>query len=58
MGQPISDETRELLDAADRVIERSRAAVEQTRQVHVACAKELRAQEVRFAFLRELKKPK
>jgi hypothetical protein len=58
MAQPISDDTQSLLDAADRAIERCRMTVQQTRQVHAACIRELRAQEVRLAFLRELKKPK
>ena len=59
MAQPIlSDETQQLLDAADRAIERSRTVVEQTRDVHAACARELRDQELRFAFVRELRRPK
>ena len=53
---PLSDETQLLLDAADRVIERSRAIVAQTRNVHTTCARELHAQELRFAFVRELRK--
>ncbi|MCP3372518.1 hypothetical protein [Bradyrhizobium cajani] len=56
--QPLSDETLQLLDAADRAIERSRTVVEQTREVHAVCAKELRAQEMRFAFRREIRKLK
>jgi hypothetical protein len=58
MAQSLSDETQSLLEAADRAIERSRAIIAQTREVHAACAKELRAQELRFAFVRELRKPK
>jgi hypothetical protein len=58
MAQPISDETQMLLDAADRAIERSRVMIAQTHQVHAACIGELRAQETRLAFLRELKKGK
>ena len=59
MAQPIlSDETQQLLDAADRAIERSRTVVEQTRDVHAACARELRDQELRFAFVRELRRTK
>jgi hypothetical protein len=58
MAQSLSDETQQLLDAADRAIERSRVIIVQTRDVHAACAKELRAQELRFAFVRELRKPK
>ena len=58
MTAPLSEEAQLLLDSADRVIERSRVIVAQTRDVHAACAKELRAQELRFAFMRELRKPK
>jgi hypothetical protein len=58
MAQPFSNETQQLLDAADRAIKESRKVVEQTRHVHAACAKELRVQEMRFAFPRELRKPK
>jgi hypothetical protein len=58
MAYQPSDETQLLLDAADRVIERSRMIVAQTREVHAACQRELVAQELRFAFRRELKKPK
>jgi hypothetical protein len=54
----ISNETRLLLEAADMVIERSRVIVKQTREIHAACAQELRVQERRFAFVRELGKPK
>jgi len=58
MAQPFSDETQQLLDAADRAIAASRIIVEQTRLIHAACAKERRVQEQRFAFNRELMKPK
>jgi hypothetical protein len=58
MAQPLSDETQQLLDAADRAIERSRALVEQARQVRADCVRELRVQEMRFAFMREIKKLK
>jgi hypothetical protein len=58
MTAPLSEEAQLLFDAAARVIERSRMIVAQTRDVHAACAAELRDQELRFAFLRELRKPK
>ena len=58
MTQPISEETQLLLDSAQRAIERSRVIVEEARQIHAACARKRRAQELRFEFLRELKKPK
>jgi hypothetical protein len=58
MAQPLSDETQQLLDAADRAIERSRALVEQARQIRADCVRELRVQEMRFAFMREIKKLK
>jgi hypothetical protein len=54
MAKPFSDETQRLLDAADRAIEQSRRVTEQTRELHAACARELRAQEMRFVFRREL----
>jgi hypothetical protein len=56
MVQPISYETRMLLDAADRAIERSRMVVEETRQLHLACRRELRVQDARFAALRATRK--
>ena len=58
MAQLLSYETQQLLDAADRAIERSRTVVEQTRQVRAVAQRELRAQEMRFAFARDLKKLK
>jgi hypothetical protein len=58
MAQPFSDETQQLLEAADRAIEQSRSVVTQTKVVHADCAAELRAQELRFVFRRGLKEPK
>jgi hypothetical protein len=54
---PLSEETQQLLGAADRAIEQSRAVVAQTKVVHADCAAELRAQELRFAFRRGLGNP-
>jgi hypothetical protein len=56
MTQSLSEETKLLLEAANRVIERNRLAIRQSREAYGACIEELRAQERRFAFLRELKK--
>ena len=58
VAAPISEEAQFLFDAADRVIEHSRMIVAQAHIVRVGCAKELRAQELRFAFMRELRKSK
>jgi hypothetical protein len=53
---PLSEETQGLLATADRAIQRSRTIVAQAHDVHAACARERRAQEARFAFIRELRK--
>jgi hypothetical protein len=58
MAQPFSEETQRLLEAADRAIDHSRRVVEQAREIHAACARELAAQELRFVFRRGLREPK
>ena len=58
IAAPLSEEAQLLLDTTDRVIKRSRMIVAQTRDVHAACARELRDQELRFEFIRELRKPR
>jgi hypothetical protein len=58
MAEAFSLETLELLDAADRVIARSRDLAEQRKQTMAECERTRRRQEIRLAFLREIKKPK
>jgi len=58
MAQAFSLETQELLDAADRVIARSRDLAEQRKEVMAECERTRRRQEIRLAFLREIKKHK
>jgi hypothetical protein len=58
MGEPFSDETQVLLDAADRAIARSRELLEQRHEAMAACQRALRQQEIRLIFLRERLKPK
>jgi hypothetical protein len=58
MADAFSQETQELLDAADRAIARSRDLADQRRQMVARCERDRREQEGRFAFLRELRKPK
>jgi hypothetical protein len=58
MADQVSEETQALLDAADLAIARSKATVEQTRRVHGDGLRMLRAQELRFMFLREVRKPR
>jgi len=58
MSPPFSEETQELLDAADRAVARSRETVEQVRKSFSECERRLQRQQVRFAFLREIGKPR
>jgi hypothetical protein len=58
MAQPFSLETQELLDAADLAIAHSRELADQRRQVIADCERNRHAQQVRLAFLREIRKPK
>lgn len=58
MANALSLETQELLDAADRAIARSRDLAEQRKEMMAECERTRRRQEVRLAFLREIKKPK
>lgn len=55
MIQAFSPKTQELLDAADRAITRSRDLAQQRQQMMTEWRK-LRSQEVRLAFLREIRK--
>ena len=54
----LSEETQVLLDAADRAIANSRDLADQRRKVVTECERMRRVQEVRLAFLREIRKPK
>jgi hypothetical protein len=56
MAHQVSAETQALLDAADLAVARSKAILEQTRQVRAEAHRKLRAQELRFMLLREMKK--
>jgi hypothetical protein len=58
MAQPLSPETQELLDAADLAIAHSRELADQRRQLIAECERNRRVQQVRLAFLREIRKPK
>jgi len=58
MADAFSQETQELLDAADRAIARSRELAEQRKDMMAECARTRHRQEIRLAFLREIKKPK
>lgn len=58
MAEAFSRETQELLDAADRAIARSREVVQQRQQVMTECERNLHRQDVRLAFLREIRKLK
>ena len=58
MAEAFSLETRELLDAADRAIARSRDLAEQRKEMMAQCERTRHRQEIRLAFLREIKKPK
>jgi hypothetical protein len=58
MAEPFSRETQELFDAADRAIAHSRELADQRRQMMAEYNANRRAQEVRFAILRETAKPK
>jgi hypothetical protein len=58
MAEAFSLETQELLDAADRAIARSRDLAEQRKEMMAECETTRHRQEVRFAFFREIKKPK
>ena len=55
---PLSLETEDLLEAADRAVARSRELVHQRRQLIVELETQRRAQEERFAFHREIFRPK
>jgi hypothetical protein len=58
MARQFSDETQDLLDAADRAIARSRDLVKRHRQVIAECERQLRAQAADFASRREIWKSK
>ena len=58
MVEAFSLETQELLDAADRAIARSRNLAQQRQQMMMECERGLHRQEVRLAFLREIRKLK
>jgi len=58
MVEAFSLETQELLDAADRAIARSRDLAQQRQQMMMECERGLHRQEVRLAFLREIRKLK
>jgi len=58
MVEAFSLETQELLDAADRAIARSRNLAQQRQQMMTECERKLHSQEVRLAFLREIRKLK
>ena len=58
MVKLLSPETQELLDAADLAIARSREVVDQRRRLVAEWETRWHAQEVRPAFLREIRKPK
>jgi hypothetical protein len=53
MSEPLSQETLDLLDAADQAIARSRDLVEQRRQLIGAWDLARQEQEVRFTFRRQ-----
>jgi hypothetical protein len=57
MADAFSLETQELLDAADRAIARSRDLAEQRKEMMAECERTRHRQEIRLAFLREIKKP-
>lgn len=52
MAEPFSGETRDLFEAADRAIARSRELVSQRRKMMAKCKDDRREQEVRLARLR------
>jgi hypothetical protein len=58
MAEPFSRETRELLEAADWTIARSRELAVQRLEMMARCKEERRAQEDRFALRRAIWKPK
>jgi hypothetical protein len=58
MAEAFSLETQELLDAADRAIVRSRDLTQQRQQMMAECERVRHRQEVRLAFLREIRKLK
>jgi hypothetical protein len=58
MAEPFSCETRELLEAADWTIARSREPVIKRREMVARCKEERRPQEERFALRRAIWKPK
>jgi len=58
MAEPFSLETQELFDASDRAIAHSRAIVAQRREMMAECERNRREQETRFAFRREIRKPR
>jgi len=58
MVEAFSLETQELLDAANRAIARSRDLAQQRQQMMTECERSLHRQEVRLAFLREIRKLK
>ena len=58
MAEPLSLETQELLDAADRAIALSRELVDQRRRMMAECVRGRAAQEAHFALRREIWKPK
>ena len=58
MAEPLSLETQELLDAADRAIANSRALVDKRRQMMTECERSRAAQEAGFVLRREIWKPK
>jgi hypothetical protein len=58
MADAFSLETQELLDAAERAIVRSRDLAEQRQRMMAECERGWYRQEIRLAFLREIKKLK
>ena len=58
MVEAFTQETQELLDAADRAIARSRDLAQQRQQIVSECEKSRVRQDVRLAFLREMRKLK
>jgi len=58
MADPLSRETQELIDASDRAIAHSRELVDQRREMMSECERNRNEQEARFAFRREMRRPK
>ncbi|MHC2623931.1 hypothetical protein ACVIW2_005963 [Bradyrhizobium huanghuaihaiense] len=58
MTEQYGRELQDLFDAADRAIAHSREIIRQRREMLAACENDRRQQEDRFAFRRELWKPR